>query len=153
MRNKREAYPGAGVQTALALCSVADISGAIYTTPWSHQVADTIFFSKLQRLVLGALSVFSLSPHSCFCSCLKASASLSSWVYGEGTSLLASMDILTADTRWPLAYGNSVKAQPGLIVTSAVLGEVFGEVQPDKYQKILTSLSFSLSLLSSEGNL
>lgn len=39
----------------------------------------------------------------------------------------ATVDILTGDTLWPLAYGNSVK--PGLIVTSAVLGEVFGEVQ------------------------
>lgn len=54
----------------------------------------------------------------------------------EGTSLLATdaiataaatADILTGDTLGPLAYGNSVK--PGLIVTSAVLGEVFGEVQ------------------------
>ena len=54
---------------------------------------------------------------------------LSSRLYGEGTSLLAGMDILTGDILWPLAYGNSVKAQPGLIVTSAVLGEVFGEVQ------------------------
>lgn len=65
----------------------------------------------------------------CFCSCLKAAASLSSRLYGEGTSLLAGMDILTGDILWPLAYGNTVKAQPGLIVTSAVLGEVFGEVQ------------------------
>lgn len=65
----------------------------------------------------------------CFCSCLQAAASLSSRLYGEGTSLLAGMDILTGDILWPLAYGNSVKAQPGLIVTSAVLGEVFGEVQ------------------------
>lgn len=49
--------------------------------------------------------------------------------FRQAASLLAGMDILTADTRWPLAYGNSLKAQPGLIVTSAVLGEVSAEVQ------------------------
>lgn len=48
--------------------------------------------------------------------------SLSSWIYGEGTSLLAGMDILTGGSLWPLAYGNSVKEQPGIIVTRASPG-------------------------------
>ena len=83
-------------------------------------------------------------PIGAFCWGLKASVCLSSLVFGEGTSLLAGMDILTGDTLWPLAYGNTDKAQPGLIVTSAVSPgrEGFGMVQLDKYQKSLLSLFF-----------
>lgn len=71
----------------------------------------------------------SLFLFSAFVRVSRLQPPLSSRLCGEGTSLLAGMDILTGDILWPLAYGNSVKAQPGLIVTSAVLGEVFGEVQ------------------------
>lgn len=89
---------------------------------------DRLFLFYFFCLILSSNTPLTPRPPR-FCSCLKAAASLSSQLYGEGTSLLAGMDILTGDILWPLAYGNSVKAQPGLIVTSAVLGEVFGEVQ------------------------
>lgn len=61
--------------------------------------------------------------------CWRLKAAPLSCVSAVGASLLVSVDILTADTLWPLAYGNRVKAQPGLIVTSTVLGEVCAEVQ------------------------
>lgn len=61
--------------------------------------------------------------------CWHLKAAPLSCVSAAGASLLVSVDILTADTLWPLAYGNRVKAQPGLIVTSTVLGEVCAEVQ------------------------
>lgn len=61
--------------------------------------------------------------------CWRLKAAPLSCVSAAGASLLVSVDILTADTLWPLAYGNRVKAQPGLIVTSTVLGEVCAEVQ------------------------
>lgn len=74
--------------------------------------------APLGALVL--LAVLLLASQGCgrsfFCVCREAA------------SLLAGVDILTADTLWPLAYGNSVKAQPGLIVTLAVLGEASAEV-------------------------
>lgn len=131
---QKAAYPGAGAPS-LSLC----VDG-VCQTPWSRrrflQQTPAAPFGSLSFIFFVFVSYakpFSNPPHPRPPLLLLVSQGckprLSSRLCGEGTSLLAGMDILTGDILWPLAYGNSVKAQPGLIVTSAVLGEVFGEVQ------------------------
>lgn len=147
-RNKSEWERTQGPGSYLALCQALTALDVFRRGSWTQHLDHVYLLTPFSSAnssgsILGGDRLFFIlfflsytllqhSPHPPpprFCSCLKAAASLSSQLYGEGTSLLAGMDILTGDILWPLAYGNSVKAQPGLIVTSAVLGEVFGEVQ------------------------
>lgn len=131
--NKRRRTRGPALPLSLCVDGVCQ-------TPWSRrrflQQTPAAPFGSLSFIFFVFVSYakpFSNPPHPRPPLLLLVSQGckprLSSRLCGEGTSLLAGMDILTGDILWPLAYGNSVKAQPGLIVTSAVLGEVFGEVQ------------------------